>query len=281
MRFPTCEMRMDVMKYFIYESLNQMRKKFAKRYFDDRFYSWEEALNSSNGFDNINILNQVIDATKKVISGEALYERDGLVFKVQEINWPLLTAIYLARNFCKDTKLNILDFGGSLGSSFFQHKRYLNDIGIFNWSIVEQDHYCFAANQNIVDENLRFYSSLDSYLTEKTPSLVYFGSSLQYIDNFESVLNTINNIEADVLLIDRTPTVNFDYNLVAVQKVPKRIYRASYPVHLFNLNYLLEKIKEHWKVINVFESLGDDTYTKKGRTVKWSGILSVRKESLI
>ena len=44
------------------------------------YKSWEEATKRSIGYDDVQILNKVKDALMKVKNGEAIYERDSVLF---------------------------------------------------------------------------------------------------------------------------------------------------------------------------------------------------------
>ena len=59
------------------------------------------------------ILGKVLEATLKVKNGEAVYERDLVLFDHIEFYWPVLSGLMwvAARN---NGRLNVLDYGGTL-----------------------------------------------------------------------------------------------------------------------------------------------------------------------
>ena len=57
------------------------------------YLTWNEAYNQSLGYDQSNILEKVKGATLKVKKGEAIYERDSVLFNSVEYSWPLLSAL--------------------------------------------------------------------------------------------------------------------------------------------------------------------------------------------
>jgi putative methyltransferase (TIGR04325 family) len=84
--------------------------------FEGSYNTWQEADAHCNGYDNMDILEKVLFATLKVKNGEAVYERDSVIFDQIEYSWPVLTGLMWAaaqNSGC----LKVLDFGGSLGSS--------------------------------------------------------------------------------------------------------------------------------------------------------------------
>ncbi len=63
----------------------------------------------------------------KVKRGEAVYERDSIVLEKFQYSWPLTSGLLYAATM-SNSKLNVLDFGGSLGSSYYQNRNYLKGI---------------------------------------------------------------------------------------------------------------------------------------------------------
>ncbi len=96
--------------------------------FEGDFATWEEASAQCAGYDAEDILAKVLAATLKVKSGEAACERDSVLFDDIEYAWPVLAGLMwaAARN---GGKLNVLDFGGALGSSYFQNRKFFGPAG--------------------------------------------------------------------------------------------------------------------------------------------------------
>ena len=59
----------------------------------------------------------------KVKNGEAVYERDSVLFDEIQYSWGLLAGLEKAA-LEHDGKLCVLDFGGSLGSTYYQNKQF-------------------------------------------------------------------------------------------------------------------------------------------------------------
>ena len=84
------------------------------------FDSWEAAQLRSNGYNADNILQKVLAASLRVKEGEALFERDSVLFYEKKYSWELLaTLMWIAAQHGET--LNIIDFGGSLGSTYYQN----------------------------------------------------------------------------------------------------------------------------------------------------------------
>ena len=100
--------------------------------------------------------------------------------------------------------LNVLDFGGALGSSYFQNRKFLVGLPRVSWNVVEQPHFVDAGRVYIQDETLRFYKDLDECLIQTSPNVIILSSVLQYIQNPFGLLQTLCSLGAETLIIDRT-----------------------------------------------------------------------------
>lgn len=238
-----------------------------------RYDSWSAAMDDCTGYDAREILDKVLAATLKVKNGEAKYERDSVIFDEIVYAWPVLSGLVLAaaRN-CG--KLSVLDYGGSLGSSYFQNKKFLNLLPVVTWSVVEQEHYVKAGHKYIQDECLHFYTSIESCVVEASPNVILLSSVLQYLPDPYSILKVIGDIKADVLVIDRTSfLISDEKDVIKMQHVPEVIYKASYPCRVFNEKHFTQYITDlGYKLIERFESL--DNFDKDTR---WYGYIFVRQ----
>ncbi len=207
------------------------------------FKTWEEAKSKTTGYDSALILDKVRDSMYKVKEGLAVYERDSVLFDTIHYSWPLLTGLMMAA--ANDGgRLNVLDFGGSLGSTYYQNKKFLAHIHGVVWSIVEQDHFVDIGKKSFEDNILKFYPTITDCMKDQLPNVIVLSGVLQYLENPHSFIDSlINETQANFILIDRTP-----FSLkerIVVQVVPASIYKASYPCHIFNLekfkNQFLEK----------------------------------------
>jgi putative methyltransferase (TIGR04325 family) len=226
--------------------------------FEGSYTSWDEASANCSGYDAGNILEKVLKATLKVKSGEAVFERDSVLFDSIHYAWPVLTGLMwvAARD---NGKLNVLDYGGSLGSSFFQNSKFLKDFPNVRWNVVEQEHYVLSGRQHIQNECLRFYPSIDSCLLENKPNVVLLSGVLPYLPDPFSVLNELVKIQSSALILDRTPYVNHGVKpSIKIQKVPKEIYSASYPCQFLSERELISLLlKANYSLIEEFSSVDD------------------------
>ena len=207
--------------------------------FEGKFKTWEEAASKCGGYDDATILSKVLDATLKVKSGDAACERDSVLFHSINYSWPVLAAIMwaAARN---GGRLSVLDFGGALGSSYFQSRKFLIGLPAVCWSVVEQSHYVEAGQALIKDDWLRFYGKVEECLAEQTPNVILLSGVLQCIADPQRLLATLLASGCDMVILDRTCYVKEGRReRISIQHVPSSIYAASYPCRFFVENDLL------------------------------------------
>ncbi|SIT68298.1 putative methyltransferase, LIC12133 family [Ectothiorhodosinus mongolicus] len=235
--------------------------------FEGPFATWDEAVRMSSGYDSQEILDKVLAATLKVKNGEAAYERDSVLFDEIQYAWPVTAGLMwsAARN---GGRLSVLDFGGSLGSSYFQNREFLEGLADLRWSVVEQTHFVKVGKQYIQDERLRFYETIDECVKTEKPNVVLLSSVLQYLEKPYDFFELLLNIDADSLIIDRTPFLNSDADdLVKVQVTPSSIYSAAYPLWFFKKsNFVRLAISHGYETKAEFDALDrlDPTSTWKG-----------------
>lgn len=216
--------------------------------FDGEFTTWKEASARCTGYDTEEILAKVLTATTKVKHGEAAFERDSVLFDEIEYTWPVLAGLMwaAARN---DGRLNVLDFGGALGSCYFQNRKFLLALPEVRWNVVEQAHYVEAGQAHVQDEHLRFYKSIKECLTQNQPNVILLSSVLQYLESPIDFVRELSNVGAMCLIVDRTPfSLNVKVKLV-VQEVPTAIYSASYPMWIFSLSEFKQLLAEDWSLV--------------------------------
>lgn len=222
--------------------------------FSGPYDSWTTAQSNSTGYDAELILAKVLEATLKVTKGEAAFERDSVLFDKPEYEWPVLLGLMwgAARN---GGRLSVLDFGGALGSCYFQSRDFLQGLPATTWSVVEQAHYVQCGQAHIQNEVLRFYSTISACATEQSPNVVLLSSVLQYLEKPHAILDELSHIGADLLIVDRTIFNTGASDVIYVQHVPDAIYKASYPVRSFSEETLINAIGNGYRLVSDFQSL--------------------------
>jgi len=197
------------------------------------YSSWEAANKKCTGYNASHILDKVIQSSLKVKDGGVAYERDSVTFDKIIYSFPVLAGLMwiAARN---DGRINVLDFGGSLGSSYFQNKKFLESLKEFNWCIVEQPHYVKIGKEKFAGPNLHFFYSIDECLRSFTVDVMIFSSVLQYLEKPYGLIDEIISKNPKYIIIDLTRFINEENDRLTIQKVPGWIYKAKYCCWFFN-----------------------------------------------
>jgi putative methyltransferase (TIGR04325 family) len=204
--------------------------------------SWDEALAASTGYDSGVILERTKVALLKVKKGDAAYERDSVLFDEIQYAWPLLAGLmWVAAQ--SGGKLNVLDFGGSLGSTYFQNRCFLQHLQPVRWNIVEQPQIVKTGKECFEDEHLRFYESASLCFSQTTPNALILSGVLQYLKEPYNALKELSRNPIKYLILDRTPFWEGPTDRLCVQQVPPSIYPASYPAWIFSRSKFLACFK--------------------------------------
>lgn len=232
------------------------------------YANWDIALKRCSGYENEIILNKVIESTNLVIAGKAAFERDGIAFDKSIINPLLLTSLFYIKNKRESSKkLNIMDFGGSLGSIYFQHKHYLDLLKPFKWIIIEQEHYVNYGKNNLETNELVFHANYNELIKNNKLDVAIFSSVLQYLENPYLILNEIMQINVPYILIDLTSIVEGlkKKEIITIQKIRKEMYGkfVSYPCRIFDKKNLLSIFNQNYEIILEQNSYLSGSWYKK------------------
>lgn len=211
------------------------------------YRSWDEVLKAAEGYDSEIILEKTRDALLKVKAGIAVYERDSVTFDKKEYPFPLLTFLLHSASL-QGRPLHIIDFGGSLGSTYYQIKEFLTPKICLSWNIIEQKHYVSCGKVNFENDQLKFYNTIEECILDKPVDFVLISSSVQYLENPHIFLKKLASYNFKFLLFDRTAFHDEADDRLTLQIVPPNIYPASYPSWFFNEEKLLAHFKEGYNV---------------------------------
>ena len=220
--------------------INYFKKNNVNKWVGN-YTNWSEAEKDCKGYNSTSILNVIEKSILLVISGEKKMERDSVLFDTIDYNFNILP-YFIKTAFDNKRELNLIDFGGSLGSSYLQYKSILYLCGIkkITWSIVEQEDFVAKGKKIFENENgINFYFNLDSCILNETPNIIFFSSVLQYIENPYQIIKKSCTLKLKYIIISRIPIINKDDDIIMKQIVPESIYKATYPHRFFNLNNII------------------------------------------
>ena len=258
-------------------------KKYIKRYNKDEvnwcegpYLNWNEAKLNSSGYSDNNIFEKVYNSSKLVKLKLIPYERDSVLFMKSFYNYSIVNIFNSVG--AKKNKLSILDFGGSLGSSYYQNLDAIKKSININWGIVEQEKFVTIGNKEFSDQNLSFFYNIDDCIKSICPNIALFGSSIQYIENSNEILSLITkSIDIKYLIFDRTPFNSGNKDIIVVQHVPKKIYKADYPMKILSLDKFIKDISQDWELAEISNGNNEDIIYYKKNKLKHKNLIFKRK----
>jgi putative methyltransferase (TIGR04325 family) len=239
---------------------------------------WAGAMASSRGYSDSAILARVQQATREVVAGRAAFERDSVLFTQREAPFQLLTPL-LRHALLNGATLEVIDFGGSLGSSYRQCRPFLPHGLRVRWHVVEQALFVKAGQAEFATDELRFHASLEALPAFDAPPVLLASSVLQYIEHPHEVLALFARSRAQSLVIDRTPMSSQAGDVVCLQQVPRHIYDASYPCWVFGREGLLRQLQPHWEPLVEFCCPEGRHAARGGPDFEFKGLILERRTS--
>jgi putative methyltransferase (TIGR04325 family) len=220
------------------------------------FQTWDAAVAASRGYDAREILDAVKHSVGRVQRGVAAYERDSILFDRVEYSWPLLSAL-MWEAAQSGGRLDVLDIGGSLGTTYFQNRRFLSDLSQVRWNIVEQPHYVHEGRAAFQSEQLRFYESLEGCLAETAPTVAILSGVLPYVEKPYDLLQRCLSGAFRTVVIDRTFLWNGSRDRLCVQDVPSDVLPRSYPIWIFSQARFLDALSSQ-EIVAEFQGFADE-----------------------
>lgn len=238
------------------------------------FKDWESASLQCAGYDEISILEKCKDALLDVKNGNRIYERDSILYNYIQYSWPL-AAILLKSAQQNNNILRILDFGGSLGSSFYQNRALLGSETKIHWGIVEQKSFVETGKKYFEDITLRFFYTPEECINTIDPQVILLSSVLQYLPEPYVWLEKLSNLQVKYIVLDRTSFSCDDKDLLTIQNVPEEIYKASYPCWFLSMTKLKDILEPNYTLFSIFDSYCENEIViNKGQNLcQWKGMI--------
>lgn len=227
-------------------SLFRLKKKEKKKdgWFGD-YKTWEELTKMSGGYQAKTILDITKNSLLKIKNGEAVYERDSVLFDKKLYPYSIISALLYAAVDCEGS-LNVLDFGGSLGSTYYQVRDLIPPSVKLHWSVVEQKEYVTCGKDLFEDEILKFHYTIKESLSSKKADVLILSSVIQYLEKPHDFLNEIKEYGFKYIILDRTSFIkNNQPDRLTLQIVPAHIYEAQYPAWFFNEQKLMQHFDDY------------------------------------
>jgi putative methyltransferase (TIGR04325 family) len=221
--------------------------------FHGDYPTWEEARADSLGYEDPSVFSQVRQSALRVKAGEAAYEQDSLLFFKPSFSWPILAALLRVASL-NQNRLHVLDVGGSLGSVYYRHKRFLTSLSELRWAVVEQENFVNYGKQDFEDEHLRFYEALTPCALQEDTHVVLLSSVLPYLEKPYDLLQEIISLQIRHMIIDRHPLIlSGEQDRLTVQEVKAFACRASYPAWFFSNKKFFDFILRAYEILATFD----------------------------
>jgi putative methyltransferase (TIGR04325 family) len=251
-------------------------KKGKKYGWKGDYKNWQEAKDLSDAYDDVLILEKVKQALLKVKNGTAVYERDSVLFDRIHYSWPLLSALLWITTLNKGS-LKVADFGGSLGSSYFQNRFFLATVSGLQWNIIEQENFVVCGQQFFQDDILHFFYSPEQMIAKQgVPDLVILSCVLPYLDKPYDILKSLMRYKIPHILVDNTYFNYENRDRICIQRVPPEIYNASYPCWMLNYERVKSILSAEYDLISAHEN--DSFIFLDGRKIQYRGMFFKLKE---
>lgn len=205
------------------------------------YSSWEEAEKQSIGYSDPKIVEQVKSALLSTKDKSDRYEIDGCIRQGKPQS--AFDLLYWIKESAVNGHINIVDFGGSLGTVFYQLRPYLKDYTV-RWNIIEQDNFVKIGRDTFQNENLKFYHTIEECFTETKPNCFLASGSLTYIPKPYEVIQSLKSYNFDWIILARTSIVTEDTDKLTIQIVPPQIYKAIYPCWFFSQSKLVKAVTQ-------------------------------------
>jgi putative methyltransferase (TIGR04325 family) len=240
------------------------------------YKSWQEAKDLTNAYDDVLILDKVKEALLKIKNGDAVYERDSVLFDRIHYSWPLLTTLLWITTLNKGS-LKVADFGGSLGSSYFQNRIFLDSVLRLQWNIVEQENFVDCGQKNFQDDILHFFYTPEQMIAKQgLPDLLILSCVLPYLEKPYTMLVDLMRLKIPYIIVDNTYFNNENRDRICIQRVLPEIYKASYPCWMLNYEHVKKTLSDSYEMISEHDN--DSVIFLDGKKIQYRGLLYKIKE---
>ena len=222
------------------------RRRFGWRWLEGDYADWAAARAAGRGYDHETELARVLTAARTVRRGEASWDRDGFLFATPAAHEPLLAALRAIAG--EDGRLDVVDVGGALGSTWWQHRSWLTGVPI-SWRIVDQPAWVEAGRREFADDVLSFHLTVAEAAAGAPPNLALLSSVLPYVESPTGLLEEIVACRFPHLIIDRTGFIAGPRDRLTVQRVPPALGGGSYPCWVFAPESLLAIVRPGYSLV--------------------------------
>ena len=244
-------------------------------WFRGDYATWAEAAARCGSYADGAILERVVAASRRVRDGQAAYERDGFAFTEPRLNHPLLAALFRAA-VGSHGELRVIDFGGAMGSLYWQHRHAFTGLRHLEWRVVEQAHYVAAGRREFETPALSFWPDLRSASEGPPANVAVLSSVLQYIPEPYAVIDEVVRLGPAWIFIDRLPLLEGPTDRLTIEHVPPDIGTETYPAWFLSEERFVKAVSGRYRTVDRFRTClegGPERWDVLGTTVDNQGFL--------
>ena len=206
---------------------------------------WDAARNASSGYDSYSVLEKVKMSSLKIKNDEGAFERDSVLFDNIEYSYSLLSSLFYISSL-NEGVLRVVDFGGSLGTTYFQNRALLRRLKTVSWSIVEQKIFVKCGKEYFEDDVVKFYDTLG--VVDRRADVILMSCVLPYLETPYAKLEEIKG-KYEFVILDRMPLIKSENDRLTVQVVNPKIYPLSCPSWFFSARKFHDYLNENYEII--------------------------------
>jgi putative methyltransferase (TIGR04325 family) len=217
--------------------------------FTGDYKTFDEARRAATGYDAPAILASTRDAILKVKNGQHRWERDAMVSDTDELPWTLLACLMRVAAGLGRRSLHVLDFGGSLGSTYYWCRPFMSPAVSLRWTVVEQPGHVAVGKADFENEELSFALTVSEALQKARPDVLLISGVLHFLPDPEAFLEEMRSWKIPYLILDREPLWDHAHHRLTIQHVPPEIYEATYPSWFLARDRIMNSILRDYELI--------------------------------
>ena len=241
--------------------------------------AWAEAVALCGSYDNPVILENVEMATRHARANARQFERDGRVFDMGEVHWPVLGPLFEARSVLGGV-LRVVDVGGSLASKWFQHAQFHEALAPIAWAVVEQPGLVNVAIPWLQDAQLTFHDTIESAAAHLGGiDVALFSASLQYFRDPMTALESAASLACHSVIVDRMPSWDRPEAHLAIQSVGLYSKPVCYPCWVMSEPEVLGMLGRAFETVARWREPMPMDVRPAGVGIGWLGVAGIGRRS--
>lgn len=238
--------------------------------------TWQQAKEQCTGYNADTIIQKVRNSALKVKNGEAVFEKDGVLYDHIIYSWPLLANL-LQIATANNNQLSVLDFGGALAPTYQQNRHYLKHLNKLQWSVVEQKEFVDIGKKEMSNDQLQFFYNIEDAMHERGQHHVFITSGvLPYLEKPYDFMRSVMEHRFPYIIVDLTYFNPQPQDRITIQKVPPYYYEASYPAWFLHYEKLRDLLLTKYEL--VAEHFNEEVLYFYGKRVPYRGFTMKLKQ---